>query len=162
MIAEPRKHNSKLWPGMIFALIGLNFCVVALTVYASTRNANAHSVVPDYDRRALNWNQAVQELARNKELSWSIRIEEMGGEEIAVSLEDKESRAIEGADISVEAFHHAHAGNRLRSRLRESKGLYRGSLPIGEAGLWDLSFTVRHRNESFTVTQTRIVTEASP
>jgi nitrogen fixation protein FixH len=144
---------------MIFALIGLNFCVVGLTVHLSSRRASSHAVEPDYDRTALNWNQSARQMAHNRELGWSLLITEITRNSIAVSLTGRDGQAIKDAKVSLQAFHHAHARNRLHADLAEIDNLYRGSVVIDTPGLWEFRFTVKSGPEKFTTTLTRIVTE---
>jgi len=145
---------------MIFALIGLNFCVVGLTIYASGRRASSHAVEPDYDRKALNWNQAARQIAHNKDLGWSLELTEVGRDSLSVSLMDRDGRPIRKAQVSLEAFHHAHAGNRIYADLRDLDGRYSASLAVNRPGLWEFQFTVKHQGQTFTSSATRILTEA--
>jgi nitrogen fixation protein FixH len=144
---------------MVFVLIGLNFCIVGFTVYASSRRASSHAVEPDYDRKALNWNQSAQQTAHNKELGWSCQLVDIGRASIAASLTDQTGQAISGVQVSLEAFHHAHAGNRIQADLREVDGLYRAPIVIDKPGLWDFRFTARKGHETFTASTTRMVME---
>lgn len=156
----PRRLKIRLWPGMIFALIGLNFCIVGVTIYAAGRRGSSHAIEPDYDRKALNWNQAARQVAHNTELGWTLRLDSIEAGIISATLLDRQGQPITGANIAVEAFHHAHAGDKLHATLTSaSANNYRAGLAVNQAGLWEFRFTVRHQGEVFTSTLTRIITE---
>jgi len=150
----------RLWPGMVFVLIGLNFCIVGFTVYAAGRHRSSHAIEPDYDRKALNWNETARQIAHNAELGWTIRVDSVDAGIITATLLDRRGEAIHGADIAVEGFHHARRGDVLHSTLAASSaGGYRAELAVHAAGLWEFRFTVRHGGEVFTSAITRIITE---
>jgi nitrogen fixation protein FixH len=158
VIMEERQKRSRLWPGMIFGLIGLNFFVVGVTVYAASARRASFAVEPDYDRKALHWEESTRQAARNAELGWNISVERIGDGKLAVGLLDKAGKVIKGAGIEVEAFHHARAGKRLSVSLSQAAdGNYEGDLAVDIPGLWDFRFTVRHEKETFTATLTRAI-----
>lgn len=52
----------RLWPGMIFALLGLNACVVGVTLYLA-HSDRSFAVEPEYDRKALAWQETAEQQA---------------------------------------------------------------------------------------------------
>ncbi len=153
----PRK-KTRLWPGMIFALIGLNFCVVGLTVVAARARHSSFAVEADYDRKALHWEDTARQRTHNAELGWTVRVDRVEGGRLAVAILDKSGAAISGASVNVEAFHHARAGTRIETLLGETPNGYEGAVAIDLPGLWELRFTVRHGTDTFTAALTRAMT----
>jgi len=157
IMATPRKAT-RLWPGMIFGLLGLNICIVGLTVFAANANRTSFAVVPDYDRKALNWDQTARQAARNKELGWELRLSRVEPGSVAATLLDKQGLPLAGADVSLEAFHHAHARTKVEVKFAAAAdGTYFGAASFGTPGLWEFRFTVRRGADTFTSTTTRLV-----
>ncbi|MBX3378300.1 MAG: FixH family protein [Phycisphaeraceae bacterium] len=155
-----KSASKRLWPGMIFALLGLNVCVVAFTVVASRAHSSSFSVERDYDRKALHWEETARQRERNSELGWVLELERAGGGAMAVRLRDRDGRAVEGARVEFEAFHHARARERIAGELRGSpEGVYIGEARIDRAGLWEFRFIVRRGDQVFTQDMTRAMVE---
>ena len=155
-----RSPSKRLWPGMIFALLGLNVCIVAFTVMASRAQSSSFSVEQDYDRKALHWDETARQRARNAELGWTLDLKGMDGKELMAQVRDREGQAVGGAHIQFEAFHHARARERIFGELRESpEGGYSGAVPIDRPGLWEFRFIVRRGSEVFTQDMTRVMGE---
>ena len=160
MIMEQRSTRSRFWPGMIFGLIGLNFCVVGLTVYAAHARSRSFSVEPEFDRKALHWEETARQAVRNQELGWAIRLEGAGHGRLSVALVDRQGVVIDGADIEAEVFHHARAARRSKVRFAPSSGgMYEAPFRMDAPGLWELRFTARHGSDLFTTQQTRMIME---
>jgi len=150
--------RTRLWPGMVFALIGLNFCVVGVTVYVAHFRHSSFAVESDYDRRALSWDEAARQLRRNTELGWTIGIESTDAGTLSVTFNDANGRPLEGATIGVEAFHHARAGTKITTKLVAiAPGRYSGKLGVDSPGLWEFRFEASRGPEVFTQALTRNV-----
>jgi nitrogen fixation protein FixH len=148
----------RLWPGMVFGLIGLNFCVVAATVYAAHARRSAFAIETDYDRKALRWDDAARQLRTNAQLGWSVRVDSVEGGRLRISLLDRDGHGLDGADVRAEVFHHARAGDRVVAALaHEAGGRYAAGVRIATPGLWELRFEVRRGADVFTATVTRAV-----
>ncbi len=151
----------KLWPGMVFGLIGLNFCIVAATVYSARAHHASFSVESDYDRKALHWEDSARQLQRNAALGWSLRIDAAESGQLGVSLLDRDGNKIDGAAIAVEAFHHARAGNRITASLSPTASGYAAVIDATKPGLWQFNFIVHHGPDTFTSAVTRAIGGAS-
>ncbi len=159
MITAPRSSpRFKIWPGLVFVLIGINFCVVGVTVYAANFRHASFSVEPDYDGRALHWDDTARQARHNADLGWVIRVDSTDRGNLAVSLIDKQGQPLDAASIHVEAFHHAHARNKTTVTLAAAEsGQYGGPAAINIPGLWEFRFTVRRGPETFTHSLTRLI-----
>lgn len=158
MIVQQKQRNSRVWPGMVFALIALNFGVVAVTVTAARSAHASFAVEPHYDRKALHWDDFVRAQEQQRRLGWSVVVDCVEGGALRVRVLDRQQVPITGAQVDIEAFHHARAGQRLRTSLIESaRHDYEGTLDIGAAGLWQFSINVRHGADTFTTEVTRAI-----
>lgn len=163
MIARPPPRTSRLWPGMVFALIALNFGVVAVTVYASRAAGSSFAVEPRYDQKALHWDEYVSRRAIERQLGWSVILDSVDAGRVRVRVLDRDGNPITGARVEIEAFHHARAGRRLTATLAESaQSGYEGALAVDTAGLWQFSITVRRAGDTFTTDITRAIGERNP
>lgn len=160
-MTRSRMPRLKIWPGMVFLLIGINFCVVGVTVYAANFRHASFSVEPDYDRRALHWDETARQVRHNATLGWVVRVDSIDHGKLAVSLVDSGGQALDAATIHVEAFHHAHARNKTVVTLEPlDAGRYSGPAAIDIPGLWEFRFTVVRGPETFTQSLTRLIPPA--
>ncbi|MCC6675834.1 MAG: FixH family protein [Phycisphaerales bacterium] len=151
-VAPERK--SWLWPNAVYALIGMNLIVVAVTIYAANRDPS-FAVEPNYDTKALEWNKTAAQIEANQRLGWTLAVENWpvarGGQNLTIRLTDSVGRPLEGATVELTAFASVRASTRLTATLIPSgPGVYTGPLPIGRSGLWEFRFTVKRGPETFT------------
>lgn len=144
-----------IWPGMIFVLIGLNVCIVALTVYFA-HSDGSFAIESDYYQKAIAWNQTAQQTQRNRELGWNhtLRVDvgvDSSRRNIVLRIEDAGRRSIEQALVSVNAFPSVRASERQELTLPEgSPGEYRGELSNVRPGLWEFRLVIRRGDDIFT------------
>lgn len=144
----------RAWPGMIFVLLGLNFLVVGGTIFAASYRKGTFAVEANYDVKALHWDDTAQQLATNKELGWTLTVISSARGRVVISLADSLARPLDGAEVSVTAFHHAAAANRLTTTLAAiENGEYSGVLDLSKPGLWQLQFIVKRGPVIFTSEQ---------
>ena len=154
----PYTSSGRFWPAMIFGMIGLNFCIVGITVYAARFHGSSHAIEPDYDTKALHWDDTARQIRENVQLGWRIEIAEARGNRLTVTLRDRDGKAIEGAAVNVESFHHAHAKSKVVSTmLAGDAGQYTTSANLSTPGLWEFRFTVLRGPTLFTQSMTRTV-----
>ena len=144
-----------IWPGMIFVLIGINVCVVAITVYFAHAD-RSFAVEQDYYQRAVEWSQTAQQNQRNRELDWGhgITIEPDSNSTqrtIVLRVWNADGIAIEQALVNVNAFPSAQASHRQDMALTEQlPGEYRGVLTEARAGVWEFRVVIRRGDDVFT------------
>lgn len=146
--------KGRLWPWMLGGLllfgVGVNvgFLVVAT-------GDPSFAVEEDYYGRALRWDETTREAARNAELGWRIEVRPApsskgpGWTDLTLSVLDRAGAPVTGGSVSVEAFHHARSGQRLRADFAPSGDAYAASLPMRRAGLWELRVRVERGVEAF-------------
>jgi nitrogen fixation protein FixH len=144
----------RLFPGIVFGLLGLNACIVGTTVYLA-HSDRSFAVEPDYYQKALSWDQTAAQDRRNAVLGWKteLTVGPRGGtgRAVCLRLKDSEGGPVAGAAVDLIAFHSARAGQRLAATLSEiSPGLYQAALPIERSGAWEFRLTVRRGTETFT------------
>ncbi len=106
------------WPAAILGLIGLNMCLVAVTIYYATSDPSA-AVEPDYYRKALAWDQIARERAASQRLGWSCSIEFITPDQIQLALRDRGGGGVSGARVVATAFAEVRAANRITLDLDE-------------------------------------------
>jgi nitrogen fixation protein FixH len=158
-----------LWPALIAGALFLHVAVSLVTVWIATSNPS-YAVEENYYRKAVDWDATQAQQRHNAELGWRLDFEvtptvSPGADPtLAVRLSGAGGRPLDGATVSVEAFHTARAGEILRAELAPvGDGRYSTPLAMRRSGLWELRFNVEHSGERFTHTETRYVNlEATP
>lgn len=145
------------WPGMVFALLGLNVGVVAATIFAANSRKATFAVEPNYDTRALNWDRARDEARRGLELGWTVVPEPRPGS-VLVTVLGPDGTPLTGAEVVVTAFHHARAGGRRSARCTPDGDAYACPLTLAPPGLWQITVDVTKDQSSYSTTITRAVT----
>lgn len=144
------------WPLAIAALLasgaGAN---IGLMVIAARDPGFA--VEPDYYKKAIDWDGAMAQEARNAELGWSVAAEieraRPGEGRLVARVTDRAGAPVAGARVAVEAFASARAAQVVTADLApEAAGVYAASVPLGRAGLWELRVRVTRGEQVFTRT----------
>lgn len=147
----------RLWPGMIFVLIGINVGVVAVTIYAATSD-RSFAVEPGYDAKALAWDQVAAQRRENARLGWKVTVEPAAdGKSALIRIVDGAGRAVEGAAVEVTAFASVRAGERQQKWADPSEGdgpgAYRAGVELTRPGLWVFRVTARRGPAVFTASE---------
>lgn len=113
------------------------------------------AVEEDYYDKALSWDATMAQQRENARLGWTADVEaglrSDGTGNVRVDLDAPTGQPIEGARVSVEAFHNARASHRLEATLHEAApGRYVASLPMRRPGLWEFRLTAARRADVFT------------
>jgi nitrogen fixation protein FixH len=142
-----------VWPGMVFALIGVNVAIVAVTVFASRRDSS-YALVPAYDRKAMHFQEEIDRRAASTKLGWTIEAvitqSPDGTARVAFELRDAARTPITGAELAISFFHHAHAANRRDSLLSETApGFYASSDRLAQKGLWRFEVAAQRGDDRF-------------
>lgn len=148
------ERKSWLWPNAVYALIGMNLIVVAVTVYAANHDPS-FAVEPDYDTKALEWNKTAAQIASNQKLGWTLAVDNWpaarSGQNLTIRLTDSVGRPLEGAAVELTAFASIRASTRLKATLAPAgPGVYTGPLAIGRSGLWEFRFIVKRGPDTYT------------
>lgn len=156
------------WPFLVVALL-LAGIVPNLVLLVKATADPSFAVEPDYYRKALDWDRTKAQEALNGKLGWSVEILVSpvaalpGIGRIHAAVADRQGRPLEGAAVSVEAFHNARAGQRIESTLREvGPGLYASDQSMRRDGLWEFRVRVARGVEVFTAVVQQDVTGLAP
>lgn len=146
----------RVWPGLVFAFLGVNVAVVATTVTLAT--ANRAAVEPAYYQKAVAWNDTARQLEQNRSLGWRVALREGPGPSdspsrrpVVMTLTDSQGAPIRGAAVSVLAFHNAHADRRIQTDLVEREaGMYAAPLLVEQPGVHEIRVTAQSGRDRFT------------
>ena len=143
------------WIALIVGLLGATVVFhVSLLVFSLFDPSFA--VVPDYERRAAEWDDTQRELQRSRELGWTVDLDTTpakapGFVEVALQLFDRHGAPIRDADARVETFHNARATELLRGRLQHTQdGKYLAILPMRRPGVWEMRLRIVHGEDTYT------------
>ena len=120
------------------------------------------SVEPDYYAKAIAWDEHQAQEARNEALGWQIAPEltrQAHGAMLAARLVDRTGAGLDGARVSVEAFHLARGAHVVHVVLApRGSGRYEGVAAMRRPGIWEMRFTVERDGARFThVTRTELL-----
>jgi len=141
-LQQKEKTAQFLWTGFIlmFFLIQAIVWIVAISL---TANDKSHAVVPNYDERALNWNEEVALRAASKNLGWQSQLsiddsgDILGQRVITMKLRDRNDKPVDGATVNLRAFHRARAAvPQFLEFSPTGEGTYTSTLRVDKSGHW--------------------------
>lgn len=149
-----------VWPGLVLLLLGGQLVMGAVAVMLATADP-AWRVVPHYHDRALEWDQVVAARSVSERLGWSVEITPSasatitGQRSFEVTLADAAGRPIEGANVSVELWHHARPDELMTVPCRATggPGQYAGAARLTRNGLWQVEIRAERGEERFVKSQ---------
>jgi nitrogen fixation protein FixH len=151
------------WPAAIIGALAIHVVVSLATVWVATSNPS-YAVEEDYYQKAVHWDQRQAQERVNEELGWNLTLAISGppmiGEpaELELVIADRDGRPLDGAAVSVEAFHNARADRILRAPLIPGEmGRYSASLAMRRQGVWEFRITATRGETKFTHRETRYV-----
>lgn len=142
-MSNQQPATTRLWPAMIFVMLGFNVVVVGITVFAAQRY-KAAVVDRTYDVTAQHWDQVKAQRERQEALGWScdLSVDESHAQRaLRVVITDAHQQPVTDANVEVVCFHNAHAGEPLALTTRADAGAYVVPVPAFRGGLW--TFRVR-------------------
>ena len=149
------------WPAFIAGALALQVLASIVTIYLATSNPS-YAVEDDYYQKALAWDDRRAQERRNLELGWTLKFEVTPATVAAdravlsVDLGDAGGAPVDGALLTVEAFHNARADDLLGARLGDrGDGRYAVAMPITRGGVWEFRFVAERGEDRFTHTETR-------
>lgn len=150
-----------LWPVIIAGALALHVVASLVVVFIATSDPS-YAVEEDYYQKALAWNDRRAQDRMNDSLGWSIDFSveppATPGDQpmLEMQLQDGAASAMNGAVVSVEAFHNARSGDIVRIQLTPGgDGVYRAPFPADRNGRWELRFSIDHEGRHFTHSETR-------
>lgn len=155
--------RSLRWPLIVVGLLVTHvlFMVLVAVIAVSDRS---FAVLPDYYRKALNWDQDRAALAAGERLGWKLRIDPssrvnpLGQRSVRFELTDSSGRPVGQSKLRATYFHHAHAADAKRIELEEdSPGRFVATLPMRQSGLWQFDVTIDAGGQAFAATVVQFV-----
>jgi len=146
------------WPlaivGLLVGSAGANIGLMLIATGDPT-----FAVEPDYYRKAIDWDKAMAQEARNAELGWSVsaqleRSARSGQGRLVARVTDRAGAPVAGARVAVDAFPSARACQVVSAALEPmgGDGVYAAGMPLGRPGLWELRVRVTRGEQVFTRT----------
>ena len=138
---------AKLWPVAIVGMLAVNVLATGVLMWAANDD-EANAVEPDYYRKAMAWDSTVAARRRGVELGWRLdaSLGAIGGDGtgvVSVTLADSTGAPLDGAAVTLEAIHNAHARHPVRATLAPAgAGRYEARVPLRWAGLWELRLEI--------------------
>lgn len=148
-------RRSKIWPGMIFALIGLNMTIVGFTIYFATADRSV-ATEPDYYAKALNYDAEIKLREASRALGWTASAAlrpaaDQRGMDLTITLADHEGKPIDGAQVSAVVFANVRSGNRQKLKLVQdsSASVYAAPVRIDRSGIWHVRVSAVRGDQAF-------------
>lgn len=134
------------WVTAIVSLLSVN--VIAMVILATVATNGTTQVIPAYYDRAVHYDDAIDQAARNRVLGWHATAKLVGGQ-VAVDVRDPSGAVVRG-HVHVTGYQRAHAADKIDVDLAPgADGEYRGTVPSSRAGVHDLTIVVERGGDRF-------------
>ena len=161
------KRPQVIWPGIVVFLLAIPIVANFYLMYRAKADP-AFFVEKDYYKKAVSWDQARAQTAQNLQLGWQVQVQSAGhtgqsqtlllGQPVVVTLKSSAGQPMAGAQVAVEAFHNARAGDRMNmAATTDAAGQATLALPWTRPGLHELQLTIVAGKDTFTQTIQRDV-----
>lgn len=147
-----------VWCGIVVGLLTLQVAMGLAAVTLSTGDAS-FAVAPRYHEQALGWDENQAVARKSADLAWtasinaSVTADALGRRTLMIALHDRDHRSVSGARMEAVLFHHARANEVQNAVLQELEGgAYQATLPMRQAGLWEIRLNVTRGDERFVAT----------
>jgi nitrogen fixation protein FixH len=156
--ARPR---AGYWPAALLGLLCMQVAMSGLVFYLA-KSDRTFAIEPEYYQKALGWDATRSQERATAALGWRAELalapaqDAAEGHDLVVRLMAGAGLPLRQADVTVEAFHHRRAKERILLRLREAEpGVYRVAAPRGPAGVWE--FRIQADCGGQTLRRTRLI-----
>ena len=153
-----------LWPSFIFALLGMNAAIVAVTVFFAATDQSV-ATEPDYYAKAMNFEHTARVRESSRALGWTavpeFRADRAAGTmRLVITLADREGRPVLDADVRAEVFPSARSSQRQQLALVGSASSptgtvdpagaeYAAAVRVNRPGLWRIRIDATRRGDEF-------------
>lgn len=130
-----------LYPGMIFALLGMSLTMCTILVI-SARSDGGAQIENDYYQRSINWDQSQRELQTTRNLDWKLDITLTNASPGKIIVHDTANQPIQGLTAQITLRRPELANELSTTPLTEipgQPGHYAFAHPPTTNGLWDLT-----------------------
>lgn len=162
MSRSERKSSGWIWPVFATALLVFGLAAGGIMIFIASNHPSL-KVDSDYYDQAIHYDDYKAQLQANDALGWEASLDvrrelSTGVQEaqVAITLQDREGRPVEGAAVVVSAFHLARPGEVFRQVLQESEpGVYSARMALRRVGIWEFRILVRRGRDTFTAVLSR-------
>jgi len=161
---EPNERERRSrWPYIVVGLLATHVTVMLLAVKIAS-SGGGHSVVPDYYRKAVNWDESREEIRASALLGWTVSVTpavlsgQDGLRELRFVLQDGDGGPIAGARVVARVWHHAigesHEVTASATGATGAVGVYVARAPMRQPGAWECELVADRGAEHFIHTVT--------
>ncbi|MCC6157515.1 MAG: FixH family protein [Deltaproteobacteria bacterium] len=147
------KKRGWYWPLLVIGLLGGLLVMNGIMLFVATRDPS-FAVEKNYYQKALDWDEKRAQDGANDALGWSIAVSlATAGTDVrvAATITDREGAPVNGATVSLEAFHLARsAAAREIALAEETPGRYSTTWPAMRPGIWEMRFRIEKDGHVFT------------
>lgn len=143
---------------MVIAL-SVHFAAMVVVIIVATSDRN-FAVVPDYYRRAVNWDKDKARMQASAATGWKLavlpepRVARNGERVVSVTLTDRDGRGVDNAVVELRFFHDAHARERKMVDLPlGATGSITTRLPMPLEGWWSIEAVARRGDTEFVASE---------
>ena len=139
---KAEKRSQFVWGAMIISFFAVQ-AVIWVFAITLTVNDQSHAIIPDYDRKALQWDELRVQQAASDQLGWVVTIQPQGQPDVfgdqplELRVVDRSGQPVSGLEIRLEAFHCGQAARVQQLDFSElAEGQYMTQLRVRRAGQW--------------------------
>jgi nitrogen fixation protein FixH len=142
-LARRERRAQRWWLGGIIAFFAVQALIWTAAITLTHRD-HAYAVVPDYDQRAMHWDDYRAELEASKALGWQTKVSltpvphRSGRARIELRLTDRTGAPVLPDSFALTVFHCARAARRIEVPLAVEGETLSGEVPMDRPGLWQL------------------------
>jgi nitrogen fixation protein FixH len=152
-----KRHAWIIGPALVGLITSSMLVGAAALIYHAHADPSV-AVESDYYDKAVHWDDLAAQKQRSAALGWRLIIDTSSGSSLRLTLVDGIGVPIEGAIVTVEAFHNARSGDRLQlAPVGAGGGVYEQAAAFDRPGLWEFRVIARRESDTFTVVQQRMV-----
>lgn len=144
-----------MWLGGIIGFFAIQ-ALIWIAAITYTHRDLSHAVLPDYDTRALEWDDYQARWTASRKLGWQAALtlepveNRRGQVRLRLQLTDPLAQPVLTDGVDVEFFHCARAAQRGQARLvGDGTGQYAAILPLDRVGTWQFEIRTERGAEQF-------------
>jgi nitrogen fixation protein FixH len=146
-----QKNSSKI-PYIFFAFFAVIFAVNFFYIYVSQKSWRGVAVEDSY-KKGVNYNNALELVAKQKELGWKMEIKysptlSKSGV-VTIRLLDKNSRQINDANLYINFKRPTQEGFDFAQEIKNFAGIYKAEIAFPLKGQWDFEVVATKNENTF-------------
>ncbi|QDT09554.1 FixH family protein [Planctomycetes bacterium K23_9] len=148
------------WVSLVVTLLGIQLVIGFFSIHLATSDPTV-SVIPEYHKTALNWDQQKYVSTAADRLGWEIDLvasdvaDGQGRRAVEIAVRDENGKTIDNLSLHATAYHHAAATDiRKFSVDSVGNGNYMTLAPLGRSGIWNLEIDIAGADEPITLRRT--------